>query len=86
MPPPKGDLYIIPGLTPESRDGVKRLLGTLLFDHKRKWDRLPKGIADLCSVEDQRKGYKRIFELIKGHHAAIAPLFDTGIGHYPTVP
>jgi hypothetical protein len=80
--PPKGDLYTIPGLSPESRDGVKRLFSTLLFDQHKNRDRFPKGVAELFTVEDQRKGFMRVFELVKTHHMAIAPLFGTGIGHY----
>src|SRR5262249_16873733 len=80
--PPKGDLYTIPGLSPESRDGVKRLFSTLLFDQTKNRDRFPKGVAELFSIEDQRKGFKQVFDLIKAHHSAITPLFGTGIGHY----
>jgi len=80
--PPKGDLYTIPGLLPESRDGVKRLVSTLLFDKHKNRDRFPKGVAELFKLDDQHKGFKRVLELITVHHAAIAPLFGTGIGHY----
>ena len=80
--PPKGDLYTIPGLSPESRDGVKRLFSTLLFDQSKNRDRFPKGVAELFSIEDQRKGFKQVLELVKAHHAAITPLFGTGVGHY----
>jgi hypothetical protein len=80
--PPIGDLYTIPGLSPESRDGVKRLFSTLLFDQTKNRDRFPKGVAQLFSIEDQRKGFKQVFELVRAHHTAIAPLFGTGMGHY----
>jgi len=79
---PAGDLYSIPGLSPESRAGVKKLFGALLFDKTKNRDRFPKGSVDLFSIEDQRKGFRYVLDAIKAHHPAIAPLFGTGIGHY----
>src|SRR4030095_7001293 len=78
---PAGDHYAIPGLSPESRPGIKKLFSALLFDRHQKRDRLPRGAAKLFSVEDQRRGFRYILERIKDRHPLLVPLFGTGIGH-----
>lgn len=78
---PKGDLYTIPGLSPESRDGVKKLFSALLFDEHKNRDRFPKHVAEKFSECDQRKGFAFVLRQIKAYHPSLVSLFGTGIGH-----
>lgn len=81
-PCPAGDLYAIPGLDLESRDGVKRVMSTLLFDSSRERDRLPKETAELFTTRDRQKGWKAIHAAILAHHPALKAYLDRGLGHY----
>lgn len=80
---PAGDVYNIPGLSPESRAGIKILLIALLMETRSKpRDRFPKGVAEKFAPEDRVKGYQQVFDLIASHHALLVPSFGTGLGHY----
>lgn len=81
-PCPDGDQYNIPGLDPESRDGIKRVMGTLLFDSSRNRDRFPKDVAQLFTPKDQRKGWSQVDKAIRTHHYELRAYLDRGLGHY----
>ncbi|MDK2742120.1 MAG: hypothetical protein NDI90_04340 [Nitrospira sp. BO4] len=81
-PAPAGDQYIIPGLDPASRDGVKRVISTLLFDNNRKRDRFPKEVAQLFTPADRQKGWAYVYKAIRTHHYELRAYLDCGLGHY----
>jgi hypothetical protein len=77
-----GDLYTIPGIDPESRPGVKKLLSAMWFDQKPNRTRFPKdAVKELFTLKDQGQGVVRLIQRIKEHHAGVAHLFGTSIGH-----
>ncbi|MEC4890963.1 MAG: hypothetical protein RI101_12990 [Nitrospira sp.] len=80
--PTMDDLYNIPGLSIESRPGIKKLMGALLFDQSPTRSRFPQGVGELFSKEDRSKGFASVVGLIRQAHPNIAHLFGTGIGHY----
>ncbi len=80
---PAGDVYSIPGLSAESRAGIKILLNALLMETRTKpRDRFPQGVAEKFAPEDRIKGYKEVFKLIASQHPLLVPSFGTGLGHY----
>jgi|CXWL01.1.fsa_nt_gi hypothetical protein len=79
--PPAGDLYSIPGFSPASRPGLKKLLAALFF-HTKPATRYPQKVQEGFSQEDQRKPFTLALELIKAQHPRLVPLFGTGIGHF----
>lgn len=81
-PAPAGDQYRIPGLDPESRDGIKRVMGALLFDSSLERDRFPKDVAKLFTEKDRQKGWKHVHRAIMAHHPALKAYMDQGLGHY----
>lgn len=81
-PCPAGDQYHVPGLDPKSRDGIKRVMGALLFDSSRNRDRMPKDVAKLFTPKDQKKGWAQIKRLIMAHHRELRAYIDRGLGHY----
>jgi hypothetical protein len=84
--PPIGDLYMIPGLLPESRAGVKILLNALMFpEHELRsfpLDDDGESVAEKFNVEDRAKGFRYILNAIKSAHPAIVDLFGTGVGYH----
>jgi hypothetical protein len=84
--PPAGDLYMIPGLRPESRSGVKILMNALMFpEHELRsfpLDDDGDSIGDKFHAEDRAKGFKYILNAIKATHPAIVDLFGTGVGYH----
>lgn len=81
-PAPTGDQYSIPGLDSESRDGIKRVMATLLFDSSRNRDRFPKDVAKLFTGKDQKKGWSHVYKAIRSHHYELRAYLDRGLGHY----
>lgn len=81
-PCPAGDQYAIPGLDPKSRDGIKRVMGALLFDSSKNRDRFPKEVAQLFTPEDQRKGWRQVKKLIMSPRHELRAYVDRGLGHY----
>ena len=82
--PPKGDLYAMPGLSVKSRAGIKKLVSALLFDPAPNRKRFLSKNRDsklLFAPEDQMKGFDEVLRAIKAHHAGIAHLFGSGVGH-----
>jgi len=79
---PAGDQYIIPGLDPASRAGIKVVMSTLFFDNNMKRDRFPKGTAKLFTKKDQAKGWTYVKKAILAHHPALKPYMDQGMGHF----
>jgi hypothetical protein len=80
---PAGDVYNIPGLSTESRAGIKILFNALLMEIRTKpRDRFPQGMSEKLAPEDRVKGYKKVYELIASQHALLVPSFGTGLGHY----
>lgn len=81
-PAPAGDQYNIPGLDPASRDGIKRVLATLLFDSSKNRDRFPKDVAKLFTEKDRQKGWAYVYKTIRTHHYELRAYLDRGLGHY----
>jgi hypothetical protein len=78
---PTGDLYHIPGLSQESRPGIKKLMAALLFKSKPA-TRYPEDVWEGLAPEDQRKPFAQVLELVKVQHPGIVHLFGIGEGHY----
>lgn len=81
-PAPIGDQYIIPGLDPKSRAGIKKLLSALLFDACKERKKFPQGVAALLTPKDRAKGYAKVYQLIRSHHYELRAYLDRGLGHY----
>lgn len=79
---PVGDQYIIPGLDPESRQGIKVVMSTLFFDNNMKRDRFPRDTAKLFTQKDQAKGWAYVKRMLLAHHPALKPYMDHGLGHF----
>jgi hypothetical protein len=79
---PSGDQYSIPGLDHGSRDGIKRVISTILFDNNRKRDRFPKDVAALFTPADRQKGWSQVYKAIRTHHHELRAYLDHGFGHY----
>jgi hypothetical protein len=82
--PPEVDLYNIPGLSSQSRPGIKKVISAMLFDETKR-TRFPMrggNTRQLFTSEDQVKGFTGIHDLIVQHHAPIAHLFGTSVGHF----
>lgn len=73
--PPEGDLYDIAG-DGKHRDGFKRLLNALLFA-TRALTRWP---GEISGLFPEGTKLRDTLAAIRDRHAAIAPLFHTGIG------
>lgn len=77
LAPPRGDLYVVPGLEdPKHRDGVKGMMNTLLFASGPKL-RLPpefkKHLPRGWTARDVRKA-------IVDRHSSLEPAFERGLG------
>lgn len=75
--PLNGDLYAIPGFE-RDREGIKKVMSAMIFAN-RPLEQKPKGTAKLFNP---RIPFADIRDAILRHHAPIAHLFHTGIGHH----
>lgn len=80
-PMPVGDVYAIPGLDPESRAGIKKLMIALTFDKKSNRNKFPKGSWSMFSEIDQRAGASVAIARIRAHHAGIGHFLGADQGH-----
>jgi hypothetical protein len=76
-PPPDGDAYDLGDPLRMPRDGVKKVLNSMLFAAK-PLDRMPKGTRQLFAAS---VGIGELVDRINDRHQDIAHLFCTGIGH-----
>jgi hypothetical protein len=74
--PPDGDLYAVNGLA-LFREGVKKLFNAALFTTE-PLSRKPQGTSRLLPTN---YSVQELLTKIKATHPAIAPYFETGIGH-----
>jgi hypothetical protein len=78
---PAGDPYIISGLSPQSREGVKKLFAALTFDLNNNRSQFPKKAGHLFNKTDHAKGCRYVIEAIRHQHKAVSHLFGLGAGH-----
>lgn len=74
--PPEGDLYAIPGLE-GSREGIKKVISTLLFDLKPR-NSLPRDTRKLFSP---RISFSDVLTAILEKHPVLRSYLGTGVGH-----
>lgn len=74
--PPPGDLYSLPGVDPNKRDGVKTLVNAMIFSEK-PLSRKPKGTAEVLDGGTIIEW----MEAVKTAHPELADQFHKGAGH-----
>jgi hypothetical protein len=80
---PSGDVYAVPGFSPDSRDGLKKwIVASLMDTRKHPKDRFPRSVAAMLAPEDRIKGFKQSFELLTAHHPDLVKAFWIGLGHH----
>lgn len=87
-PPAQEDMYLIPGLHPESRPGIKKFISAGLFRESTR-KRFPKdrdsgqSILDQFHPSDRCKSYSQVLTLIEAvHPSLVLDFFGTGVGHH----
>lgn len=74
--PPEGDLYAVPGMSPENRDGIKVLVLAMFFSEKAL-TRKPKDTSELL----RGMSVKQWMDAVRATHPDIADQFHRGRGH-----
>ena len=75
-----GDLYAIPGLSPESRPGIKKFIAAQSF-RTAPLSRFPEGVGAKFTKQEQGLGALWVWSKILEAHQPIAHLFNKGEGH-----